>query len=220
MIPIINSHSSPQINSRQNVCIQTARAVVTLSFLIGGCSGVSPASHMPTLLEQEANPNVVIQEKLSGGARSKLPVGLVLVPYIEQSKPQATLSEDSLARFSARTKNELESQVPLDIQKVVRLEELQPGKIEEQLKRFGKHQQLEFVLLVLTSSEEVQTPTYLDASSPDVGILLVTRLKIMPWLKWRWWIFNRENPSFRLMADPMRCWNNLMSLWHRIAIPW
>ena len=146
-------------------------AVVSLSFLLGGCTGVSPSSHMPTLLEQETNPNGVIQEKLSEARQPKLQVGLALVPDIEKSHPPVTLSEDSFARFTARTKNELENKVPVRIQEVVRLEELQPGKSIEQLKRLGKTQKLEFVLLVLTSSEEVQNPAYLDASSPDVGVL-------------------------------------------------
>jgi hypothetical protein len=126
---------------------------------------------MPTLLEQETHSNIVMQGKISRDPQEKLQVGLALVPDVVQSNPPTTLSEDSLARFTARTKSELENKIPLEIHEVVRLETLEQGKSVEQLKSLGKDQKIEFVLLILTSSEEVKTPAYLDASSPDVGIL-------------------------------------------------
>ncbi len=171
MNPITIFHWSPQPNPMQNAFVRTTLGLVTLSFFIGGCSGVSPSSHMPTLLEQEIHPKTVFQEKLSRASQPKLQVGLALVPDVEKSNPPTTLSEDSLARFTARTKYELENKVPLEIQDVIHLEKLQKGKSVEQLKSLGKDQKFEYVLLVLTSSEEVKTPAYLDASSPDVGIL-------------------------------------------------
>jgi hypothetical protein len=126
---------------------------------------------MPDLLEQETHPNMVMQGKVSRDSQQKLQVGLAFVPNIVQSDPPTSLSEDSLARFTARTKFELENKVPLDIQEVVRLETLQKGNSAEQLKGLAKDEKFEFVILILTSSEEVKTPAYLDASSPDVGIL-------------------------------------------------
>lgn len=171
MKPITVSHWSLQPNTLQSSFTLITRALVTLSFLIGGCSGVTPSSQMPTLLEQETHPNSVMQKKLSEASQQKLQVGLALVPAAAKSDPPTTLSKDSMARFTARTKFELENKIPLDIQEVVRLETLQQGKSVEQLKGLGKDEKFEFVILILTSSEEVKTPAYLDASSPDVGIL-------------------------------------------------
>jgi hypothetical protein len=132
---------------------------------------------MPTLLEQETHPNIVIQGKVSRDSQQKLQVGLAFVPDVVQSNPPTSLSDDSLARFTARTKFELENKVPLEIQKVVRLETLQKGKSVEQLKGLAKDEKFDFVILILTSSEEVTTPAYLDASSPDVGILPGNEIK-------------------------------------------
>ena len=171
MNSIMISNWSHQPNQIQHSFMTITRTLVTLSFFIGGCSGASPSSHMPTLLEQETHPTSVMQEKLSEAPQQKLQVGLALVPSVAKSDPPTTLSEDSMARFTARTKLELENKIPLDIQEVVRLETLQKGKSVEQLKGFAKDEEFDFVILVLTSSEEVTTPAYLDASAPDVGIL-------------------------------------------------
>ncbi len=142
-----------------------------LFFFIGGCGGVSPSSQLPTLLEQEPRPTSVMQGKLSESPQEKLQVGLALVHAESTSDPPTTLSEDSLVRFAARTKSQLENKLPLEIQKVVRLETLHPGKSVEQIKNLAQDESFEFVILILTSSEETKTPAYLDASSPDVGIL-------------------------------------------------
>ena len=145
--------------------------LVTSSFFIVGCSGPTPLSQMPTLLKQEPRPNTVVQTKLSASAEKKLPVGLAVIPAVSQSDSPTALSEDSLAHFTARTKYELENKVPLKIQNVVRLDSLKPGKSEEQLKALARNEKFEFLVLILTSSEETKTPAYLDASSPDVGML-------------------------------------------------
>ena len=145
--------------------------LITLSLSISGCSGVSPSSHMPTLIEQDPHPSWALQGKISPASQEKLQVGLAVVPDVVQSNPPTTLSEDSLERFTARTKSALERKVPLEIQDVVRLETLQQGKSMEQLQGLGKDEDIEFVILIMTSSDEVTTPAYLDASSPDVGIL-------------------------------------------------
>ncbi len=146
-------------------------ALITLSFIIGGCSGVSPSSHMPTLIEQDPHPSLALQGKISQASQEKLQVGLAFVPEVVRSNPPTTLSKDSLERFTARTKFALENKVPLEIQEVVRLETLHPGKSVAQLQGLGKDEDFEFVILIMTSSDEVTTPAYLDASSPDVGIL-------------------------------------------------
>ena len=153
-------------------------------FIIGGCAGASPPSHMPALLEQEPRPNIVMQGKISETPGQRLPVGLALVPDIQKTDPLTTLSEGALTRFTDRTKSKLESTIPLDIQEVIRLETFQRGKGVEDLKSLSKDDQVEFVILILTSSEEVKTPAYLDASAPDVGILPGTKLKTMPSLRW------------------------------------
>ncbi|MDX1411097.1 MAG: hypothetical protein R3351_02990 [Nitrospirales bacterium] len=167
--PIFNwplqSDSRPSSYSRITV------ALTTLSFIIGGCSAVSPSSHMPTLIEQDPHPSLALQGKISQASQQKLQVGLAFVPEVVQSHPPTTLSKDSLERFTARTKSALENKVPLDIQDVVRLETLQPGKSVKQLQGIGKDEDFEFVIVIMTSSDEVTTPAYLDASAPDVGIL-------------------------------------------------
>ena len=146
-------------------------ALITLSYIIGGCSAVSPPSHMPTLIEQDPYPSLALQGKISQASQEKLHVGLAFVPEVVQSNPPTTLSKDSLERFTARTKSALENKVPLEIQDVVRLDTLQPEKSVEQLQGLGKDEDIELVILIMTSSDEVTTPAYLDASSPDVGML-------------------------------------------------
>ncbi len=171
MNPITISNWSLQPNTIPSSFSRVTVTLITLSLLIGGCSGVSPSSHMPTLLEQDPHPNLALQGKIPQSSQQKLQVGLAFVPDVVQSNPPTTLSEDSLERFTARTKDELENKVPLEIQEVARLETFQQGKSVEQLKGLSKNETVDFVILVLTSSEELTTPTYLDASSPDVGIL-------------------------------------------------
>ena len=179
MNPLILSRQSPYPapNPVHQLSVKIIRPLVTLLVFIGGCSGLSPSSHMPTLLEQETHPSTVIQAKLSRETQQKLHVGLALLPDMVKSTPPTTLSEDSLARFTARTQFELENKVPLKVQDVVRLEKLEQGKSVEQLKRLGQEQKFELVLLILTSSEEVKSPAYLDASSPDVGNLPGNEIK-------------------------------------------
>ncbi|UCE63763.1 MAG: hypothetical protein JSU59_00975, partial [Nitrospirota bacterium] len=171
----MNSMMMPNLSHKQNQVqnwfMRVTRTLLVLSFVIGGCVGASPSSHMPALLEQETNPNSVVQAKISETPGEKLPVGLVVVPDVVKTDPPTTLSDNSLARFTDRTKSKLENTIPLDIQEVVRLESFHQEKIWEQLRALSKDEKVEFVILILTSSEEVKTPAYLDASAPDVGIL-------------------------------------------------
>ena len=142
-----------------------------IPFIIGGCAGASPPSYMPALLEQDPHPNSVMQGKIPETPGQRLPVGLALVPNVQNTDSPTPLSENALTRFTVITKSKLESTIPLDIQEVVRLDTFQRGTGVEELKGLSKDDQVEFVILILTSSEEVKTPAYLDASAPDVGIL-------------------------------------------------
>ena len=171
MKSIKKANASYQFLPLQNACKRIYRMFLIFPFIIGGCAGASPPSHMPALLEQEPRPNSVMQGIISETPGQRLPVGLALVPDVQKTESLTPLSEGALTRFTVITKSKLESTIPLDIQEVVRLERFQRGKGVEELKGLSKDDQVDFVILILTSSEEVKTPAYLDASAPDVGIL-------------------------------------------------
>ncbi len=158
MNTIKSSTQSRKPNPIHNLFPGIIGVLATLSLVIAGCNAFSHPSRLGKILQQESNPNSVIQEKLSGSSNEKLLVRMAFLSDVEESNSSTKLSEDSVAHITDRAKKEIEHRFPLIIEEVVRLEKLQQVSTMEELKRLNQQPNVEFVLLVLSSSSEITGP--------------------------------------------------------------
>jgi len=159
-----SSTQSPKPNQIRNLIPGIIGTLTTLSLVIAGCSAFLHSSSLGKILQQEPNPNSVIQKKLSGSSNEKLLVRMAFLSEVEESNPSTKLSEDSVTHFTDRATKEIEHRFPLKIQEVVLLKNLQQVSNMEELKRLNQQPHVELVLLVLRSSSEITGPAHLNVA--------------------------------------------------------
>lgn len=142
--------------------------ILTLAWT-SGCAGPSSLG-LETQFEKELNSSSIIQEKLSIQSQDRLPAGMAIVMSSDHPRTTQALTDNSWLQFAARVKQEVQNQVPLSVEEVIRLEEVPSGEKFSQLDGLRASKDLDVVLVLLSANQEITGPVHLDLL-PEVSPL-------------------------------------------------
>ncbi|MCA9420429.1 MAG: hypothetical protein KC592_05405, partial [Nitrospira sp.] len=134
-----------------------------------GCSGPSSLG-LETQFEKELNSSSIIQKKLSIQSQDRLPVDMVVVMSSDHSRTNQALTDNSWLQFAARVKQEIQNQIPLSVEEVIRLEDIPSGENVSQLDGLRASKDLDVVLVLLSANQETTGPAHLDLL-PEVSAI-------------------------------------------------
>ena len=134
-----------------------------------GCAGPSSLG-LETQFEKEMNSSSIIHEKLSTNSQDRLPAGMVIVLSSDHSRTTQVLTDNSWLQFAARVKQEVQNQVPLSVEEVIRLEDIPSGEKFSLLDGLRGSKDLDVVLILLSANQEITGPAHLDLL-PEVSRL-------------------------------------------------
>ncbi|MGP0591629.1 hypothetical protein ACTRXD_03695 [Nitrospira sp. T9] len=135
----------------------------------GGCAGSSSLG-LETQFEKELNSSSIIQEKLSIQSQDRLPAGMAIVMSSDHSRTTQALTDNSWLQFAARVKQEVQNQVPLSVEEVIRLEDIPSGDKFNLLDGLRATKDLDVVLVLLAANQEITGPAQFDLL-PEVSRL-------------------------------------------------
>ncbi len=135
----------------------------------GGCAGPSSLG-LETQFEKELNSSSIIQEKLSIQTQDRLPAGMAIVMSSDHSRATPALTDNSWLQFAAKVKQEVQNQVPLSVEDVIRLEEIPSGDKLNLLDGLKATKDLDVVLVLLAANQEITGPAQFDLL-PEVSRL-------------------------------------------------
>lgn len=136
---------------------------------MGGCAGPSSLG-LETQFDKELNSSSIIREKLSIQSHDRLPVGMVIVMSSGHSRANQALTDNSWLQFAARVKQEVQNQIPLSVEEVIRLEDIPSGENVSQLNSLRASRDLDVVLVLLSANQETTGPAHLDLL-PEVSAI-------------------------------------------------
>jgi len=146
--------------------------IIILISLMSGCS--SPIPHRLQTHFESVPPNTdVIQRRLSIHSENRLAVGMAIVLHADPPHEPLGITESTWPQFAARVNQKVEALIPVSMQEVVRLNEIPSGDRATLLKGFRgvrENSEIEVVLLVLPTSQEVKGPAQFDLL-PEVSML-------------------------------------------------
>jgi len=146
--------------------------IIVLLYVLSGCSGPSPYRLQPHF-ESETHASEVIQGKRLAHSQDRLPIGMALIFSADSSQAPLGINHDTWPQFVARVNQKVQGLIPVSMQEVVRLDEIPSGERVALLNNFkgmGENPQIEVVLVVLPSSQEVKGPAHFDLL-PEVSML-------------------------------------------------
>ncbi len=135
----------------------------------GGCAG-PPSLGLETQFEKELNSSSIIKEKLSNQFQDRLPAGMVIVMSSDHSRTTQALTDNSWLQFAARVKQDVQNQIPLSVEEVIRLEDIPSGENFSRLDGLRASKDLDVVLVLLSANQEITGPAHLDLL-PEVSAL-------------------------------------------------
>ena len=169
-IPFLVDRSGPVLRrGAHSFCRRVFPLVVTALVWTAGCAGPSSLG-LETQFEKELNSSSIIQEKLSIQSQDRLPVGMVIVMSSDHSRANQALTDNSWLQFAARVKQEVQNQIPLSVEEVIRLEDIPSGENASQLNSLRASGNLDVVLVLLSANQETTGPAHLDLL-PEVSAL-------------------------------------------------
>jgi len=162
---LVGSNPVPSILRNQFLSMMVVM-VMGLSFTTG-CASVSSPSRLQAYLAPDIDPTIRISNKFPPAPPDGLPIRLALVADFGDNS-SIVPSEAFWGRLTTRLGFEVEKNLPVKVQDIVRLNGLTPGKGFEKLPFEKNKEKSEFFLLVLVSSTDVTTTAYYTVL-PDTG---------------------------------------------------
>jgi hypothetical protein len=98
---------------------------------------------------------------------------MALVTSADSSQSPWGITQDTWPQFAARVNHEVQGLIPVSMQEFIHLDEIPSGEqiaLLMGVKRMGENPQIEVVLVVLPSSQEVKGPAHFDLL-PEVSML-------------------------------------------------
>ncbi|WNM60256.1 hypothetical protein [Candidatus Nitrospira neomarina] len=168
--PSVTGRTCDDLTTAAQSCCSRIFPLLTLALAwTSGCAGPSSLG-LETQFEKELNSSSIIQEKLSIQSQDRLPAGMVIVMSSDHSRTTQALSDNSWLQFAARVKQEVQNQIPLSVEEVIRLEDIPSGNRVSLLDGLRATRDLEVALILLTANQEITGPAQLDLL-PEVSRL-------------------------------------------------
>ena len=167
--PSVTSDCARSPQAAQSSCWRTFSLVIIALAWTSGCGGPSSLG-LETQFEKEMNSSSIIQEKFSIKSQDRLPAGLAIVISSNHSQTSQALTDDNWLQFAAKVKQKIQSQVPLSVKEVIRLEDIPSGDKFSLLDGLRVTKDLDVVLILLSASQEITGPAQLDLL-PEVSRL-------------------------------------------------
>ncbi|MCA9472577.1 MAG: hypothetical protein MRJ96_02440 [Nitrospirales bacterium] len=135
---------------------------------LSGCSLQTVPERLPLYVgaENKALINSIPEEGISGQEK----IGLVVINDTTAPSAAPAFTPESLERLTHRLRAELNEQLPITIEKVIRSSELRPGQSSRQFVQLAEAENVDFFLLGLVSSVENEVPTQLSFQGGQAGL--------------------------------------------------
>ena len=133
-------------------------SLVLLVVFVQGCAAsVQPklASYLGSASVQKPSYVSVLSHIQQG---ERLSTGLVVINDTSSPESAPSLSKESFARFAYELQDQLEHQFPVNVVKVLGSEDITSSNEVPQLGQIGKSLGLDFMVLAIVSSSEVEVP--------------------------------------------------------------
>ena len=139
-----------------------------LATLVSGCMSAAPLqlqNHFPL----EAKPSDLIQIRLSQPTSERIPLGMAIV-LLSDSQDFSPADDESWQQFAVQVKNSMEGNTPIRMEKELLVKDMESGWDLSLLQQYGRDNQIETIMMVLPSGEEMTGPVKLDLL-PEVSLL-------------------------------------------------
>ena len=148
--------------------VKIASLLFFLATLVTGCMSAAPLQlqdHFPS----EAKPSEIIQTRLSPLSSERVPLGMAIV-LLPDSQDVSLAGDEYWRLFAAEVKNSMEGAAPVKMEKEILVKDLGSTGGLPLLRQYGRDNQIETIMVVLPSGEEVIGPAKLDLL-PEVSLM-------------------------------------------------
>ena len=141
-------------------------SVCVMVILVAGC-GLGPDPKLGSYVTvHEQPPADSFLDRFS--ANHRLPVGLLVLNDTTEKESAPSLSEESIASLTRFLTQEIQNQHPFRVVQVIESQHVQTGN-PSQLSLLGKQAGVDYLLVAILSSEEIETPDRLPLQGINQG---------------------------------------------------
>lgn len=141
-------------------------SVVTVVLLIAGC-GLGPTPKLGSYVRIQEQP--IADSFLQGYSTDhRLPVGLLVVNDTTEKKSAPPMTQDSITALTQQLSHQIEDQYPFQVVHVIKDPPLQSGNAAS-LSQLGKDAGVEYLVVAILSSQEVESPERLPLGGANQG---------------------------------------------------